>query len=86
MESISRNTADLGADERQTLEKLLGVELGDHQQIIIQVMEVNAEKPEPRSPVRTARDYAILADLPEREAEDLVEAVLQRSPSREFDN
>ena len=47
MERITRNLRDLTADERSTIERLLGHPLRDDQQVIIQVTSAAGSKPEP---------------------------------------
>lgn len=43
MESIIRNVRDLDSDKRQSLEEVLGRELRDDQQLIIQVLTPDLE-------------------------------------------
>lgn len=82
METITRNIIDLADDERTVIEGLVGTPLADDQRIVVQV--VDADTDVNGQPPRTAADYAILADLPEDEADQLVEAMTQRSPGRDI--
>ena len=89
MVTISRNTTDLAADERNALERLLATQLAENQRIVVQVMDVDAEVDGENvdskgNPSRTAADYAILADLEDAEADRLTEAMVQRSPGRDI--
>lgn len=82
METITRNITDLADDERIVIERFVGKHLAENQRIVVQVLDadtdVNGQRP------RTAADYAILADLPDDEADQLVEAMTQRSPGRDI--
>ena len=82
METITRNITDLADDERTVIERFVGKHLAENQRIVVQVLDadtdVNGQRP------RTAADYAILADLPDDEADQLVEAMTQRSPGRDI--
>ena len=44
MESITRNVAEMGNGDRQTLERLLGQPLHESQQVVIQVVNQSAEE------------------------------------------
>ncbi|MDC0934813.1 hypothetical protein OAS39_00910 [Pirellulales bacterium] len=81
MEPITRNITDLAEDERTVIEGLVGTPLTENQRIVMQVMDadgdVNGERP------CTAADYAILADLDDSEADQLIKAMTQRSPGRD---
>lgn len=82
METITRNITDLADDERTVIERFVGKHLAENQRIVVQVLDadtdVNGQRP------RTAADYAILADLDDDEADQLVEAMTQRSPGRDI--
>ena len=82
METIIRNITDLADDERTVIERFVGKHLAENQRIVVQVLDadtdVNGQRP------RTAADYAILADLPDEEADQLVEAMTQRSRGRDI--
>lgn len=80
METISRDIVDLAADERTVMERFVGKHLTEHQRIVVHVCDVD----EGAKALRTAADYAILADLDDSEANQLTEAITQRSPGRDF--
>ncbi|QDU91780.1 hypothetical protein Pla175_52110 [Pirellulimonas nuda] len=81
METISRNTTDLAADERTAIEHMLGAPLDENQRVVVQVFD--ADEGCGAAPPRTAADYAILADLDAGEADRLVDAMLLRSLGRD---
>ncbi len=82
MKTITRNITDLADDERTVIERFVGKHLAENQRIVVQVLDadtdVNGQRP------RTAADYAILADLDDDEANQLVEAMTRRSPGRDI--
>lgn len=82
MEAITRDISDLAADERHVLERFVGRHLADDQRIVVQVLDADANGAG-KLP-RSAADYAILADLADAEANELTEAMTQRSPGRDF--
>lgn len=84
MDTISRNIVDLAADQRSVLEQVLGTPLSDAQRVIIQVVDVEPQPTSTKQPL-TVADYAIFADLDDEIVDELVNAIQQRSPSREFD-
>jgi hypothetical protein len=44
METITRNVRDISSDERKVLEQVLGRQLGENQQVIIQVVTPETKK------------------------------------------
>ena len=84
METVSRNISDLGISERAAFESLLGHQLRENQRIIIQIVDLDLHNDSVPKP-STITEWAIFADLTDEEASDLQEAILARSPSREFD-
>ena len=82
METIIRNITDLADDERTVIERFVGKHLAENQRIVVQVLDADTDVN--GQPPRTAADYAILADLPDDEADQLVEAMRQRSPGRDI--
>jgi hypothetical protein len=40
MQSILRNVKDIAGDDRRSLEHVVGAHLGDHQQVLIQVLDI----------------------------------------------
>jgi hypothetical protein len=89
MNSIVRNVADLSADERHVYEDALGQPLRAHQQVIVQLVDVDAGQG-PNAPAPAAPNGAdqlpdwctIWADLSDEEVADLESAILDRSDSR----
>jgi hypothetical protein len=84
MDTVSRNIVDLGPDQRTLLEEMLGTPLTDAQRVIIQVVDSEPKSAPSKKPL-TAADYAIFADLDDEIVDELIEAINQRSPGREFD-
>jgi hypothetical protein len=82
VETITRSIADLAANERTVNEGLVGTSLSENQQIVVQVLDADPDVIGQR--LRTAADYAILADLDDAEAALLIEAINQRSPGRDI--
>lgn len=85
MDTISRNIADLAADQRDAIERFLGTHLSENQRIIVQVMDAGSGAGNGTAPPSAAADYAILADLDDAEADRLTAAMLQRSPGRDIE-
>lgn len=90
MKSITRNVRDLETEKRQSLESVLGHQLQDNQQIIIQVVSLNieperpaTEQPESESKGNGAPqlpDWCNVYDgLTDEEIADLEKTVLQRA-------
>lgn len=82
MVSITRNSSDLAADERNVIERLVGKHLTDNQQIVVQVQD--ADTTGRGCHPQTAADYAILSDLSDPETAMLTDAFTRRSPSRDI--
>ena len=97
MESITRNVRDLEVDKRQSLEVVLGHQLQDNQQVIIQVVTMNIEEKTvtPDQPAAKPNgdgmpqlpDWCNVYDgLTDDEIADLEKTILQRADlTRSFD-
>ena len=81
MDAITLDISDLAADERNLLERFVGMHLTDDQLVVVQVLDADGDAEAIR---RTSTDYAILADLNDADADELTEAMTQRSPGRDF--
>lgn len=46
IESVLRNANNIAGDDRRSLEHVLGSQLADHQQILIQVLDIDGAQPE----------------------------------------
>ncbi len=90
MESITRNVRDLEADKRHSLETVLGHQLQDNQQVIIQVvsMDVDRKNSQPQQPASTADgdtrpqlpDWCnVYEGLNDDEVADLEKTILKRA-------
>ncbi len=85
MDSIVRNVADLPADERRLYESVLGQTLQENQQILVQLVNIEASRMAPPKTNGTAgalEPYAIWADFSDEEIAELESAILDRSDSR----
>jgi hypothetical protein len=86
MKAIVRNTADLNRDDRTLLERLLGEQLHDDQQLVIGVVDRQSRRePADETNVSTA-DVPTLPDwcnvyegLSDEEIADLERVILQRA-------
>lgn len=81
MVTVSRNTTELTADERTVLERVVGAHLTENQRIVVQVLD--AENVSSAAAPKAAGDYAILMDLDEAEADQLIDAITERSLGRD---
>ena len=85
MESITRNVRDIDTRERQALEQVLGHQLKENQQIIIQVVTVAAgpvESQDTREGTATTKLPAwcnVFAGLSDEQIAEVEEVSLQRS-------
>ena len=83
METISRDISDLGPDERQAAETLLGRSLVDFQKIVVRVLdgghdvvirflggETNGTAPPPAGKWAVPASFNVLADLTDAERAD----------------
>ena len=59
METVVRNVSDIDAADRRALEHVVGSPLGDHQQVVISVVNPEATA----SPVKQSRSPAAVAAM-----------------------
>lgn len=85
MENIRRNVRDLGSNERRVYEDVIGHELAENQQIIIQVITIDTGSQQSKDGSRggsgdTLPDWCnVYAGLTDAETEEIESVVLQRS-------
>ena len=86
MDSIVRNVKDIKADDRRSLEHVVGQHLEDNQQVIIRVMTLseiqptNSGKPPAGQPSGTLPDWCNVYDgLSDEEIAEVEESILDRS-------
>ena len=85
MDKIKRNVGDLGSNERRVYEDALGRKLAENQQIIIQVITVDAGSTSPHNGAgakasKPLPDWcSVYAGLSDDELADVERVVLQRS-------
>jgi hypothetical protein len=82
MEKVIRNVADIDTADRRALEHLIGKHLAEHQQVIINI--VNLDRGNPRQPAapmpqRIPAWWNIYEGLSEQEVERLDQAIRQRA-------
>ena len=79
MESISRNVNDISTDERRVYEKVLGQQLRENQQVIIQVVNLAEEPAEEPTAPGTLPDWCnVYAGLNDAQIAEIEEVVLTR--------
>ncbi|HVW02647.1 MAG TPA: hypothetical protein VHB77_19985 [Planctomycetaceae bacterium] len=85
METITRAVRDLAANERSTVEQLVGHTLLDDQQVIIQI--VAAEPlPEPLPPGDQLPDWCnVFEGMTDEEIADLEKSIFRSHASRSFE-
>ena len=72
MESIIRNVRDIESGERRVLEHVLGQQLQENQQLIISIMELEAEPVAAPHPAQTLDDWTHVYDgLADDEIEEI---------------
>lgn len=91
MESIVRNVRDLDADNRQSLETILGRRLGDDQQVMIRIVTLGVE-PDAATKQQALERVQALAQkgtqhreaqgISQAEADDAVDEVLEEIRQR----
>ena len=83
MKKITRNVKELGSDEKRVYESVIGHELCENQQIILQVItprETAEVTPPPQQPSGTLPDWCNVYDgLSDEEIDDLEKVILDRS-------
>jgi hypothetical protein len=97
MQSMTRNVRDLDAEKRRSLESVLGHQLQDNQQVIIQVVSLNtepnnaqAERPEPQESGEGTPKLPewcnVFDGLADEEIAELEKTILRRADlTRSFD-
>jgi len=99
MESISRNVGDLTSTERQVYETVLGHQLHAGQQVIVQLIDIDASEAKAQSTTSPQENGAqqngdaklpdwcdVYRGLSDKEVEEVEESILARSPaSRNID-
>ena len=82
MEKVIRNVAEIDTADRRALEHLIGKHLAEHQQVIINVVNVDLSSPEP-SAVPASEEvppwWNIYEGLSDAEVDDLDQAIRQRA-------
>jgi hypothetical protein len=85
METITRTVRDLAANERSTVEQLLGHRLLDNQQVIIQVIAAES-KPEPLPPGDQLPDWCnVFEGMTDEEIAELEKSIFRSHTSRSFE-
>lgn len=82
METIIRNVRDLGASDRSALERIIGHELRETQQLVVNVVNLNTEPemPEPGHAEAAIPDWwRIYEGLDEEEVDNLDAAIRERA-------
>ena len=82
MESIVRNVRDIKSSERLVLEHVLGHQLKENQQVIIQVVNVGMERAEQRDEAALNQLPAwcnVYAGLTDGQIEEVEEVILRRA-------
>jgi hypothetical protein len=97
MESMTRNVRDLDAEKRRSLETVLGHQLQDNQQVMIQVVSLNIEPNKAQAEPPAAKDHGdatpqlpdwcnVYDGLTDDEIADLERTILRRAElTRSFD-
>ncbi len=83
MESITKNVRDISLPDRLALEHVIGQQLAENQQVIIQICSLNLRSvPETTEtePVQGLPDWCnVYAGLTDRQVEDVEQTALQRA-------
>lgn len=83
MDSIIRNVADIGADDRRSLEHVVGQNLQDDQKLVIQVLPIESVEPsQPTAPQRqeTLPDWCnVYEGLSDAQISEVEAAALDRT-------
>jgi hypothetical protein len=86
MDTIVRSVKDITASDRQAIEHLLGAPLGEHQQVVIQIMPAREEQKADGEYANGTGGAAVLpewtrvyAGLSESEIAELEKSVLSRA-------
>ena len=85
MDSVVRNVSELSADEKHVLENVLGQPLHGDQNVIVQLVDVNAggvAAPAINGAENALDPYEMWADLSDEDIAELESAILKRSESR----
>lgn len=82
MESVVRNVRDLNQNDRSTLERVVGQHLRENQQLVIQVMTVDAPAPAGHNGAASGQlpDWCnVYEGLTDAEIADLEQVILTRA-------
>ena len=84
MESIIRNVRDIETDERRALEHVIGKQLKENQQIIIQVVTLGSDTAEEEAAAPSPSDELpswcnVYEGLTDKGIDDLESVILQRA-------
>lgn len=85
MENVIRNIRDIDQADRQALEHVLGQRLGENQQLVIRIVNLDVTQPEkpeaaPGAPAATLPDWCnVYAGLSDEEVADLQQTILTRA-------
>ena len=84
MEAIIRNVRDIESEERRVLEHVLGRQLQENQQVIVQIVTLNNEpdttqEREPSSPEKLPAWCNVFAGLTDDQVAEVEGVILQRA-------
>ncbi|HXT60836.1 MAG TPA: hypothetical protein VN699_19515 [Pirellulales bacterium] len=86
METIVRNVRDLDQTDRSALERVVGCQLGESQQIVIQVVSAAVEPRESPGPGDQLPAWCdVYEGLSDAQIDDLDEAIVRDHSSRHLD-
>ena len=86
METVVRNVRDLPQNDRSALERVVGHQLRDSQQLVIQVMSVSLDEPAQSPPVsgELPEWCNVYQGLSDREIDELDGTIVRSDVSRDF--
>ena len=82
MEQVVHNVAEIDTAVRQALEHLIGKRLAEHQQVIINVVNLDLSKPDKSAPSNSQKVpdwWNIYEGLTDKEIDELDQAIRQRA-------
>ena len=89
MQSIIRNVRDIDAADREALEQVVGRKLGENQQVIINVVDLDVTAPSPKADGsaggRLPEWCNVYEGLTDAEIEDIEKSIVRSHESRSFD-
>ena len=88
MEKIIRNVRDIDAADREALEHVVGRQLRENQQVIINVVSLDVAAPVPgaAAPAGTLPDWCNVYDgLTDEEIDEIEKSIVRSPGSRSFD-